>query len=301
MFSGVGRAGRRDALGDLDPVGAEVVALGGVVRDQPQPLDAELEQDLGRRAVLARVDRQAEVQVRVDGVVAAVLQLVGLQLGRDADAAALVAAQVDDDAAAGLVRSRPSRRRAGSRSRSGASRRRRRSGTRCARARAPARPPLGSPRTNARWSTPSICDRHAWQVNVPCRVGTGASATWRMSRSVRRRWRMSSAIADHRQPVRARERLELRTPRHRVPVGGDDLAEHPGGLAPGEPREVDRRLRVPGALEHAARAAAQREDVAGADEVAGDGVRVGERAERPRAVGGRDAGRDARERGRPSP
>ena len=102
MFSGVGRAGRATRSRDLDPVGPEVGAFGGVVRDQPHPLDAELEQDLGRRAVLARVDREAEVQVRVDGVVAAVLQLVGLQFGRDADAAPLLAAQVHDDAAAGV-------------------------------------------------------------------------------------------------------------------------------------------------------------------------------------------------------
>src|SRR4051812_30945934 len=96
-----GGAGRQtDPFGDLDPEGAEVVALGGVVRDQPRALDAQLEQDPGRSAVLARVDRKAEVDVGIDGVVAAVLQLVGLQLGGDPDAAALVPTQVDDDPAA---------------------------------------------------------------------------------------------------------------------------------------------------------------------------------------------------------
>ena len=95
--------------------------------------------------------------------------------------------------------------------------------------------------------------------------------------------------ADHRQPMRERERLELGPPRHRTPVRADDLREHAHGLAPGEPSEIDRRFRMPGALEHAARPAAQRQDVARADEVAGDGVRIGERSERSRAIGGRDA------------
>ena len=49
---------------------------------------------------MPRVGGQAEVEVGVDGVAAAVLELVGLQLGDQADPAALVAAQVDDHAAA---------------------------------------------------------------------------------------------------------------------------------------------------------------------------------------------------------
>ena len=48
---------------------------------------------------MAGVRGQAEVEVGVDGVAAAVLQLVGLQLGDQADPPALVAAEVDDDAA----------------------------------------------------------------------------------------------------------------------------------------------------------------------------------------------------------
>ena len=39
-----------------------------------------------------------------------------------------------------------------------------------------------------------------------------------------------------------------------------------------KPGQIDRGLRVPGALEHPARAAAQRQDVAGANEVPGDGA-----------------------------
>ena len=44
---------------------------------------------------MAGVGGQAEVEVGVDGVATAVLQLVGLQLGDEADAASLVAAEVD--------------------------------------------------------------------------------------------------------------------------------------------------------------------------------------------------------------
>ena len=71
--------------------------------------------------VVAVVDRQAELDVGVDGVEALVLQLVGPQLVGDADAPALVAAQVDDDAGAGRRRSSASPRAAAGRSRSAAS------------------------------------------------------------------------------------------------------------------------------------------------------------------------------------
>ena len=50
---------------------------------------------------MAGVGRQPEVEVGVDGVAAGVLERVGLELGHQADPAALVPAQVDHDAAAG--------------------------------------------------------------------------------------------------------------------------------------------------------------------------------------------------------
>ena len=67
---------------------------------------------------------------------------------------------------------------------------------------------------------------------------------------------------DEVQPVLLRERLELGQPRHRAVVV-HDLGEHAGLLEPREPGEVDRGLGVTGALEHAALAVAQREDVPG--------------------------------------
>ena len=57
-------------------------------------------EDLRAGAVVAGVGGQAQLQVGVEGVAAALLELVRAQLGQQSDAAALVAAQVDDDAAA---------------------------------------------------------------------------------------------------------------------------------------------------------------------------------------------------------
>ena len=67
----------------------------------------------------------------------------------------------------------------------------------------------------------------------------------------------------------------------------------PAGLRPGQAREVDGGLGLAGALQHAAGAGAEREDVAGLDEVAGALRRVDRHLDRVRAVGRGDAGRDA--------
>ena len=61
----------------------------------------EVGKDGRARGVLAGVDGQPELDLGVDGVEPGVLQRVGLELGDQADAAALVAAQVDDHAALG--------------------------------------------------------------------------------------------------------------------------------------------------------------------------------------------------------
>ena len=66
-----------------------------------------------------------------------------------------------------------------------------------------------------------------------------------------------------------------------------------GRVEAGEAREVDRGLGLAGALEDAAGSRAQREDVAGLDEVARRSTRVDRDLDRARAVGGGDAGRDA--------
>ena len=78
-----------------------------------------------------------------------------------------------------------------------------------------------------------------------------------------------------------------------VPSSFVTSASTPDGKQPGQAGEVDRGLGVAGALEHAALAVAQREDVPGAGEVVGRARRVDERAHGRGAVGGRDAGRRA--------
>lgn len=58
---------------------------------------------LGADAVLAGVHGEAELDVGLDSVVALILEVVGAELLAQADAASLVAAEVHDHAAAGLL------------------------------------------------------------------------------------------------------------------------------------------------------------------------------------------------------
>ena len=67
----------------------------------------------------------------------------------------------------------------------------------------------------------------------------------------------------------------------------------PGRVEAGQAREVDRRLRLAGALQDAAGLGLQREHVAGLDEVARGRLGVDGDLDRVRAVGGRDPGRHA--------
>ena len=96
---------------------------------------------------------------------------------------------------------------------------------------------------------------------------------------------------DERQVVLLGEGLEVSQPRHLGLVLGHDLAQHAGRREPGGPGQVDRRLGVPGTLEDAAAAIAQREDVARPVQVvrARGGVDQGGNGGGP--VGGGDPGR----------
>ena len=102
MFSSLGTVwiGTRSTI--CSPKPSKPAPLGRVVGQQPHGGDPEVDQDLGPDAVLPAVHRQAQLHVGVDRVQAPVLQLVGLQLVGDPDAPALVAAQVDDRAQAGV-------------------------------------------------------------------------------------------------------------------------------------------------------------------------------------------------------
>ena len=66
----------------------------------------------------------------------------------------------------------------------------------------------------------------------------------------------------------------------------------PAGIRPGQAGEIDRRLRLAGALEHAAGARPEREHVTGLDDVPRALRRVDRDLNRAGAIGGGDAGRD---------
>src|SRR4051794_4657057 len=88
-----------DALGDLQSIALEAGALRRVVRQEPHRRDAEVDEDLRADPVVARVRREAELDVRLDGVAALLLELVREELVRQSDRPPLVPAHVQEDAA----------------------------------------------------------------------------------------------------------------------------------------------------------------------------------------------------------
>src|SRR4029450_10593149 len=92
---GVGAGLERDPLHALEAEALEPAVLGRVVGEQAHGGAPEVDQDLGADPVLAPVDRQAQVEVGVDGVAALLLEVVGAQLVGQPDTAALMPAQVD--------------------------------------------------------------------------------------------------------------------------------------------------------------------------------------------------------------
>jgi hypothetical protein len=96
---------------------------------------------------------------------------------------------------------------------------------------------------------------------------------------------------DHLQPVARAVALEVRNARHRAVVV-HHLADDAARVEPGEPREVDGRLGLPGALQHAAGLGLEREDVAGLHEVLRPGRRVDRHLDGAGAVVRGDAGAD---------
>ena len=86
--------------------------------------------------------------------------------------------------------------------------------------------------------------------------------------------------------------LELGPPRHGA-VGAHDLDDHAGGLETREQRQIDRRLGVTGAHQHATRLRLQREHVSGLVQVVRFRVRAHRGADGVGAVVGGNAGADA--------
>src|ERR1700694_4198053 len=90
----------RDALDDLQTESFESVNLLGVVRQQPDLSNAEVVDDLAADAVVAFVCRVAQSLIRLDGIEARVLEVVGVQLVEQPDTATLLVADVQDHAGA---------------------------------------------------------------------------------------------------------------------------------------------------------------------------------------------------------
>ena len=97
---------------------------------------------------------------------------------------------------------------------------------------------------------------------------------------------------DHAEAVLAAKRDEVRNAGH-FAVVAHDFADDAGGGEAGETSEIDGGLGLAGADEDAAAASAEREDVAGTDEVGGGGAWVDGDADGVGAIGGGDAGGDA--------
>src|SRR3990172_8761479 len=83
----VGRGHDRDALHDFEAIALEAGTLGGVVRQQANAREAQVEQDLHADAVVAAVGGEAQRLVGLDGVQpVALLEGISLDLVVEADA-----------------------------------------------------------------------------------------------------------------------------------------------------------------------------------------------------------------------
>ena len=81
----VGQDLDRHLLDDGQPVGLDALHLARIVREEPDGGQPEVGQDLVPEAVLARVGREAELDVRLDRVEALLLELVRPQLVQEPD------------------------------------------------------------------------------------------------------------------------------------------------------------------------------------------------------------------------
>lgn len=87
--------------GDLQAVAFEPHDFTRIVRQQTDGFQAEVAEDLCAEAVFAQIHLEAEFLVRFHGVVALLLQFVGLNLRRETNAAAFLA-HVEDHPTAGV-------------------------------------------------------------------------------------------------------------------------------------------------------------------------------------------------------
>ena len=231
--------------------------------------DAEVGENGCARGILTCVDRQAELDLRVDGVEAAVLQLVGLQLVEQPHSPALVSAQVDHDAALGRhLGERPLE-----------------LGPAVATLRAEhvTREALGVQAHQRRWS---LVSQGADQGHV-LRTRDQVAVAEQVEHAVRSgqpgpRLTLDAVVplspldqlgdGDDRQVVLGAQVEDGRQPHHR-PVVVHQLGDDTHRLETGQRAQVDGRLGVTRTLQHSAGPGPQREHVAGSRQVGDLGVR----------------------------
>ena len=274
---------------DRQPVALQPADLLRVVGEDADARQPEVDQDLRADAVVAQVDRQAELEVGVDRVQALVLEVVGAQLVQQADPAALLG-EVEQDAGALALDHRQRRLEL-------------LAAIAAQRVEDVAGQALG---VDAHEHVVDARDVALDQRDVVLVVHQRAVADGGEVAEAGRQARLDHALdelvvpapvgdqvgdRDHLQVVLAAVALEVGDAGHRAVVV-HDLADHAGRVQTGQSREVDGRLGLAGALEHAARLGLQREDVAGLDQVARRGLGVDGDLDRAGAVGGRDAGGD---------
>ena len=246
-----------------------------VVGEQPESADAEVREDLHPDPVIAPVGWVTEVDVGLDGVEPAVLQLVGAQLLEQPDPASLVPSEVDhgaDTRVGDPLEGQPKLA----------------STVAAARAEDIAGETLGVHPDQRRVDRSQIAaDERDVLTSVHMVAepdGSEVSGVQRQSRAAHSldeplgTTPVGDEVGDrqHGQPVARGELQQLGEPCHRPVVGGD-LADDGCGRETGHHRQIDRRLGVPGALEHAATLILQREDMAGLQQASPIGALVRER------------------------
>jgi len=92
----IGRQLVRHAFHDVDAVGGKLGDLFGVVGEQPDPRLPDQRKHPCRHAEIACVDRETQAEIRVDGIMALILQAVRPQLVDQADAPTFLA-QIEQD------------------------------------------------------------------------------------------------------------------------------------------------------------------------------------------------------------
>src|SRR5437899_1663149 len=277
----------RDTLGDVQPVAFEADDLLGVVGQELQVLDPQVDQDLSSDAVITQIGVESERDVGRNPVLALILELVRAHLVEEPDPTALLPHVHEDPAPLGLD---PAERL-----------------VELEATVAPARvedvpgQALGvdadEHRRVAGHRAHHQRERHA-AVDRGVVGNRGELSV--VGRKLGRRdppdqFFLVNPILDevpdrnHLEGVRRRELCQLRHARHAA-VLVEDLADDACRVAPRQPGEVDRGLGVAGAPQNTTPHRAQGKNVARTREVVGAHERVDERADRDGTVVGRGAG-----------